>query len=146
MDLELTGKRALVTGATRGLGRAIAERLADEGCALAICARDPDELERAATAIRARGVVVHGGAVDVTDAPVLERFVAEAGEALGGIDLLVANAGGAAGVSRLEDATAGDWPTRAARSRSARATPTRSKVPPRRCEPEASRSTAAWST
>jgi 3-oxoacyl-[acyl-carrier protein] reductase len=111
MDLELTGRCALVTGATRGLGRAIAERLAGEGCALAICARDADEVERAAEALRARGVAVHGGAVDVTDAPALERFVAEAGEALGGLDLLVANAGGAAGGPRLEDATADDWRT-----------------------------------
>lgn len=47
MDLELTGKRALVTAATRGLGRAIADRLAAEGCALAVCARDGDEVQRA---------------------------------------------------------------------------------------------------
>jgi 3-oxoacyl-[acyl-carrier protein] reductase len=111
MDLELTGRRALVTGATRGLGRAIAERLADEGCALAICARDGREVRGAVEALRARGVTVHGGAADVTDAQELERFVAEAAEALGGLDLLVANAGGAAGGPRLEDASADDWRT-----------------------------------
>ncbi|MEA2385786.1 MAG: 3-oxoacyl-[acyl-carrier protein] reductase [Solirubrobacteraceae bacterium] len=111
MDLQLTGKRALVTGATRGLGRAIAERLADEGCALAICARDADEVKRAIGELRDRGVTVHGTALDVTDAPALERFVAEAGETLGGLDLLVANAGGAAGGERLEDTDAEDWRT-----------------------------------
>jgi len=111
MDLELTGRRALVTGATRGIGRAIAGRLATERCALAICARDGDEVARVAEELRARGVPVHGGAVDVTDAPALERFVAEAGDALGGLDLLVANAGGSAGAERVEDASAEDWRT-----------------------------------
>jgi 3-oxoacyl-[acyl-carrier protein] reductase len=111
MDLELTGKRALVTGATRGIGRAIAERLAHEGCALAICARDGREVERTADDLRARGVTVHGGAVDITDADALERFVAEAGAALGGLDLLVANAGGSAGPERFYDTTAEEWRT-----------------------------------
>jgi NAD(P)-dependent dehydrogenase (short-subunit alcohol dehydrogenase family) len=111
MDLELKGRRALVTGATRGIGRAIAERLAGEGCALAICARDGDEVARTADELRAHGVTVHGGAVDVTDAPSLARFVAEVGEALGGLELLVANAGGSAGGERLEDAEAHDWRT-----------------------------------
>src|SRR4051812_13349309 len=111
MDLELAGKRALVTGATRGIGRAIAERLAAEGCALAICARNGGEVERAAGELRQNGAAVHGAAVDVTDAPALERFVAQAGDALGGLDLLVANAGGSAGGERLEDAAAEDWRT-----------------------------------
>jgi 3-oxoacyl-[acyl-carrier protein] reductase len=111
MDLELNGRRALVTGATRGIGRAIAARLADEGCAVAICARDGAEVERAADELRERGVTVHGAAVDVTDAPALERFVAGAGDALGGLDLLVANAGGSAGGERLADAGADDWRT-----------------------------------
>jgi 3-oxoacyl-[acyl-carrier protein] reductase len=111
MDLGLNGKRALVTGATRGLGRAIAERLADEGCALAICARDRDEVEQAAGEIRDRGVSVQAAALDVTDAPALERFVAQAGDAPGGLDFLVANAGGSAGGERLDDAAADDWRT-----------------------------------
>src|ERR1700754_3926555 len=111
MDLELTGRRALVTGATRGIGRAIAERLADEGCALAICARNADAVKTTAEEIGARGVTVHAQAVDVTDGPSLERFVAAAGEALGGLDLLVANAGGSAGGPTLEDAGAEDWRT-----------------------------------
>jgi 3-oxoacyl-[acyl-carrier protein] reductase len=110
MDLELNGKRALVTGATRGIGRAIADRLAEEGCALAICARDGDEVDRAAAELRRdRGATVHGAAVDVTDAPGLERFVAGAGDVLDGLDLLVANAGGSAGGERLDDAGAEDW-------------------------------------
>src|SRR6185295_292820 len=108
MDLELTGKRALVTGATRGIGRAIAGRLAAEGCALAICARDGDEVERAAAELGEGGVTVRGATVDVTDAPALERFVADAGDALGGLDLVVANAGGSAGGERLADAGAED--------------------------------------
>src|SRR3954471_22750078 len=112
MDLELNGRRALVTGATRGIGRAIAERLAAEGCALAICARDGDAVDGAAAELRRDGGgTVHGGAVDVTDAPALERFVAEAGDALGGLDLLVANAGGSAGGERLDEAGADDWGT-----------------------------------
>src|SRR4051794_1297012 len=109
MDLELGGRRALVTGATRGIGRAIAERLAGEGCALGICARDGAEVDRVATGLQAQGVTVHGAAVDVTDAAALERFVAAAGDALGGLDLLVANAGGSAGGERLADAGAEDW-------------------------------------
>src|SRR3954451_11960361 len=110
MDLELNGRRALVTGATRGIGRAIAERLAAEGCALAICARDGDAVDRAAAKLRRDGgVTVHGGAVDVTDAPALEPFVAGPGDALGGLALLVANAGGSAGGERLDDAGAEDW-------------------------------------
>jgi 3-oxoacyl-[acyl-carrier protein] reductase len=111
MDLELNGRRALVTGATRGIGRAIAERLAGEGCALAICARDGAEVERATAELRERGITVHGAAVDVMDAAALERFVVGAGDALGGLDLLVANAGGSAGGERLADAGADDWRT-----------------------------------
>jgi 3-oxoacyl-[acyl-carrier protein] reductase len=112
MDLELTGKRALITGATRGIGRAIAERLAAEGCSIAICARDGEAVEDAAADLaRAHGVTVHGEAVDVTDAAALEAFVAGAAGALGGLDLLVANAGGSAGGERLDDAGADDWRT-----------------------------------
>jgi 3-oxoacyl-[acyl-carrier protein] reductase len=110
MDLELNGKRALVTGGTRGIGRTIAERLAAEGCSLAICARDADAVERTTADLRRdRGATVHGAAVDVTDAPALERFIAGAGAALGGLDLLVANAGGSAGGERLGNAGAEEW-------------------------------------
>ena len=92
MDLRLRGRTAVVTGGTRGIGRAIADAFADEGANVAVCARKPDEVEAAVAALRAKGVQAFGGAVDIADGPALKRFVAEAGERLGGIDALVSNA------------------------------------------------------
>ena len=67
MDLGLRGKKALVTGATRGLGRAIAETFAAEGVDLAICARTSEAVEEAAASLKAKGVNVFSKAVDVAD-------------------------------------------------------------------------------
>jgi 3-oxoacyl-[acyl-carrier protein] reductase len=92
MDLQLKGKKALVTGATRGIGRAIADLLAEEGCDVAICARKADQVEAAVADLKAKGVDAWGRAVDIADGPALKAFVQEAGEALGGIDVLVSNA------------------------------------------------------
>jgi 3-oxoacyl-[acyl-carrier protein] reductase len=107
----LSGQVALVTGATRGIGRAIAERLAGEGCALGLVARDRSELERTAAELGSRGIVVHAAAADVTDGTALTSAVDEIAAALGGLRLLVANAGGAAGGPRLEEPEAEDWQT-----------------------------------
>ena len=109
MDLGLAGRRALVTGGTRGLGRAIVERLVEEGCAVALCARTPDVVEQTLADLRAQGATVHGAAVDVTDEAALAGFVEESARALGGLDLLVANAGGAAGGPGIADSSAADW-------------------------------------
>jgi 3-oxoacyl-[acyl-carrier protein] reductase len=112
MDLELTGRVALVTGASRGLGRAIARRLAAEGCALAVCARGAAALDEVAAELRAAGAPdVFAGPVDVLDEAELERFVADAAAALGGLDAAVANAGGASGGTALAETTAADWAT-----------------------------------
>lgn len=129
MDLELRGRVALVTGASRGLGRAIALRLAEEGCALAVCARDGEGLATAVSELEARGVPVFATALDVTDAPALEAFVADAAERLGALELVVANAGGAAGGPRLEDTTAEDWATSFALNPGHCATLTRAALP-----------------
>ena len=108
MDLELRGKVALITGGSRGIGRMTALRLAEEGCAVAICARNAEGVERTAEELRAFGGCVHTVAADVTAAGAVERFIEESAAALGGVDLLVANVGGSAG-GELLDSTAEDW-------------------------------------
>ncbi|MBB6171426.1 3-oxoacyl-[acyl-carrier protein] reductase [Nocardiopsis mwathae] len=94
MDLGLQGARVVVTGASRGIGRAIARTFAEEGADLAICARSPEPLKRAAEELRATGRRVVEQAADVTDGEALRGFVAEAAERLGGIDVLVSNVSG----------------------------------------------------
>jgi 3-oxoacyl-[acyl-carrier protein] reductase len=109
MDLRLVGKRAIVTGGSRGIGRAIALGLAAEGCAVAIGARDSETVQATVGELRDRGASAHGATVDVTDAEALEAFVAASSDALGGLDLLVANAGALSGGPRISAIEASDW-------------------------------------
>ncbi|MGH9293047.1 MAG: SDR family NAD(P)-dependent oxidoreductase [Acidimicrobiales bacterium] len=95
MGRSLAGRRAVVTGATKGIGRAVAFELASEGAAVALCARSAEDVRATESELRASGARAHGWPADVTKAEEVERFIAQAAEALGGIDLLVNNAGGA---------------------------------------------------
>ena len=98
MDLGLKGKKALVTGATRGIGRAIAETLAGEGVDLAIYSRTQDAVDATKRDLEARGVRVHGQVADVGDGDALRGFISASVEALGGLDILVSNPSGGNGV------------------------------------------------
>jgi 3-oxoacyl-[acyl-carrier protein] reductase len=93
MDLHLKSKNAVVLGGTRGIGRAVAETLAGEGANVAVCARHEDQVKEAVASLEAKGVRATGGAVDITDGAALKAWVESAGKALGGIDVLVSNAG-----------------------------------------------------
>src|SRR5215468_3941567 len=92
MDLQLAGKKALITGSARGIGRAIAERLALEGADVAICARSGDAVADAVKALESKGVRAWGQSLDVKDATALRSWVEGAAATLGGVDILVANA------------------------------------------------------
>lgn len=95
MDLGLKGRRALVMGASKGLGRAIAEALAEEGVALVISGRRQQALDEVAAALRALGAPAATGVVaDVDDAEQMTRLTAAAEGLLGGVDILVLNHGG----------------------------------------------------
>jgi 3-oxoacyl-[acyl-carrier protein] reductase len=91
LDLGLAGKKAIVTGGSRGIGRAICELLAEEGCDVALCARGEAGVEEAVTALAGKGVRAHGGIVDVADTKALRGWVAAAAGQLGGLDVFVAN-------------------------------------------------------
>ena len=91
MDLGLQGLNAIVTGATRGIGRAIADTLADEGTNVAICSRHGDDVAEAVTALQAKGVHATGRALDVGDGPALQAWVNDVAAELGGIDIVVSN-------------------------------------------------------
>ena len=95
MKLGLEGRRALVTGGSKGIGAAIARELVGEGVRVAICARNEDEVLATAAELRSDGAVVHAQRADVTDPEQIRDFVARSAEELGGIDFLVNNAGGA---------------------------------------------------
>ncbi|GIV61694.1 MAG: short-chain dehydrogenase [Rhodothermaceae bacterium] len=94
MDLGLKGKVALVTGASRGIGRQIALTLAAEGCRLVICARGQEALAGTAAEIEAGGAEVLALPLDITDADAGERLVEAARSRFGRLDILVGNAGG----------------------------------------------------
>jgi 3-oxoacyl-[acyl-carrier protein] reductase len=100
VDLGLTGRRAIVTGGSKGLGNAIAAELVAEGASVVICSRHPGELEEAAAEIRKQAPGEGSATViaiecDVTDPDRVATFMDAAASALGGLDILVNNAGGA---------------------------------------------------
>lgn len=95
MDLGLKGKVAMITGASRGLGRAMAAALAAEGVHLSLCARGADALDRAASDLKATGARVLSQAADVNEGAAMASWVKATIAQFGGIDILVNNAGGA---------------------------------------------------
>lgn len=109
MDLGLAGRPALVAAGSRGLGRATATALAEEGARVAICARDAEALERTRDEIAGdTGATVEAIAADVSQEEDARRFVRQGAEALGGCQILVANAGGPP-PGRFEDFTDDDF-------------------------------------
>jgi len=91
MDLGLKGTRAIVTGGSRGIGRAVAETFAAEGADVSICARKAEDVAAAVASLKAKGVRAFGRALDVADAAALGSWIAATADELGGVDALVCN-------------------------------------------------------
>jgi 3-oxoacyl-[acyl-carrier protein] reductase len=109
MDLKLTGKTALVTGSSRGIGLATAKALAAEGCRVMLSARSTEQLREAETTLRAAGAEVTAHAGDVGNPDHAHRVIEVIVAAYGGIDILVNNVGGGGGGARIADSTDNDW-------------------------------------
>jgi 3-oxoacyl-[acyl-carrier protein] reductase len=110
VDLGLTGRRALVTGGSKGIGLAVAAELLAEGASVAICSRTPDEVKRAADELRSShaDAEVVDLVADVTDVDQVQTLVDDSAQRLGGLDILVNNAGGAH-PGNFETLTDADW-------------------------------------
>jgi len=111
VDLRLTDKVAIVTGSSRGIGKAIATGLAAEGCRVALCAREADTLERSAAELRATGAKVLAVAADVGRPEDPARVVEEALGTFGRIDILVNNVGGARTAGPFLETADSAWQT-----------------------------------
>ncbi|MBM3940602.1 MAG: SDR family oxidoreductase [SAR202 cluster bacterium] len=109
MDMGLDGKVVLVTGASKGIGRATALTLAREGCAVAVCARGREALDAALAELRRITSRAWGVTADVTDAGDVRRFVDGAAQRFGGINGLVCNVGGMQGKPLSLESTDADW-------------------------------------
>ena len=94
MTFDFNGKRAVVCGGSRGIGRSIALGFAEAGAAVSICARGAETLERTRAEIAKFGHTAHAGACDLAHGGAIRRYIADAAQALGGIDVLVNNASG----------------------------------------------------
>src|ERR1700758_132575 len=94
MKIDITGKRAIVAGGSRGIGRAIALAFAEAGAGVSICARGAEALAATREEIARFGGLAHSAVCDLADAAAVPRYIEEAAAALGGIDILVHNASG----------------------------------------------------
>jgi len=109
MDLRLSGKVALVTGSSRGIGLATAKAFAAEGCRVMLSARSAEQLRETEEALRATGAEVAAYAADVGSPDDAARLIEVTAAAHGGIDILVNNVGGGGGGARVADSRDDDW-------------------------------------